>query len=131
MGTATTQVRHERGADCVLVRPGLAPQQTRDRHHQSGRAVTALRRAGIDERLLYRTGTLWASQSLHRLDLPSGEPGRGLHTAHHGLPVDEHGAGAALLEAAADLDAGEPEPVAKDERQGFVRPHLEAARPCR
>ena len=74
MGAAAAQVWLKRVAYRVIVRPGPAPQQTRDRDHQSGRAVSA------------------------------------------------------LLESAANLDAREPEPVAKDERQGFVRTRLEAVR---
>ena len=44
------------------------------------------------------------------------------------FPIDEHGAGAALLESAADLDVREPEPVALGERQRLVRIRLKAVR---
>ena len=92
-----------------------------------GRAEPALEPVVLDERLLDRVQPVAAREPLDRRHLGALGLEREHRAALHRAPVDEHGAGAALARVAADVRAGQPEPVA--ERVDEQRPPLDLERP--
>ena len=86
-----------------------------------GRAVAALHRAGVEERLLERVQLAVASSrpSIVVIALPATAPTR-VEAGAGRLAVDQHGAGAAPALAAAVLGAGQVQVVAQDAQQAAV-----------
>src|SRR5262249_39448008 len=121
---APAQVAGEGLADLVLARVRAAGEEVRRGHDQPGRAEAALDRARRHEGLLNRVQLAVRRQALDRHDLVSIRL-RGEHeTRADELPVEKHGARAALTQLAGVLRAGQAEPLAQGVQQAFARPHV-------
>lgn len=118
MGAAATQVVGQFLADLAVAGVRVAIQQRLGGHHHAVDAVAALGGLFVDEGLLQRMGMggiaesfegnhLAAHGSLHRGDAGAG-----------GDAIHQHGAGAALAEAAAELGTVQLQVVAQDIEQG-------------
>ena len=79
-----------------------------------GDAVAALSGLLVEERPLDRVQPVGVADALERRDARPDEGVDAGGAARPHLAVDEHGAGVALLEAAAELGAGQAEVVAQD-----------------
>ncbi len=112
-------------ADRGLIGRGAAVDQADRGEHHARRAVAALERVLVVERLLDGMQLPVLREALDRGDLGAV----GLDTEHrarlHRLAVHEHGAGPARGGVAADVGTGESEPLAKDEDQEIPRFDLE------
>ena len=116
VGAAAAEVPRHRLVDLLPGRPRLPLQQGGRAHDLARRAEAALECVLRHERLLYRRGAL-GREPLDRHDLVPcrrlGEEQAGVD----GLPVDEHGTGAAGALAAGELRPEELEIVAEDGEQ--------------
>ena len=121
VGAAAAQVAAHPEADLGDGRRRLRAQQALGRHDLSRRAVAALERVLVGERLLDRPQLLAAHQALDGRDLVALglERERQAGVARHA--VDQHRAGAALAALAAGLGAGQAEPLAEDVEQRPAR----------
>src|SRR6185369_7619706 len=120
---AAAEVVLQRLPDLALRRAGLPRrEERRGLHDHAVDAVAALRRLLLDERLLHQRGLLRRPQPLQRDHLPRAQLRDRQHARAYGLAVDQHGAGAALRQAAPELRAVQSEVVAQDveeRRVGF------------
>ncbi len=98
--------------DLLFRRVGVSAQQRGGVEQDAVDAVAALHRLLFDERGLQWMGRLAGAEPLEREDLAPGELGDRGHAARLGLAVDEHRAGAALAQAAAEFGAVEGQVVA-------------------
>src|SRR5688572_27683093 len=106
---AAAEVAGERLLDGVARRRGISGQQRLGREQERRRAVAALRRAHLGERVLK-----WMQPSTlaHALDRTHVFPRAGDaedETRQYRQPVDQHRAGPAFAQLAAMLGAGETE----------------------
>jgi hypothetical protein len=99
------------------------PQQGHGGHDLAGLAVAALRHALVQPGLLHRVqSAIGPGQAFDGFHRPV------LHGAHRQqatalrLAIQQHGAGAALTGAAAELGAHEAQVLAQHGEQGFVLP---------
>ena len=122
---AAAEVPLEALADRGLVGRGAAVDEADRREHHPRRAVAALQRVVIVERLLYGMELAVPREPLDRRDLHAV----GLDAEHrarlHRLAVHEHGAGPARGGVAADVRPGETEPLAEHEDEKLPRLELE------
>ena len=117
---AAAEVARERLLDLLPRRRRPLGQERLSGEEDARRAVAALRRAELGERLLERMEAAVARHPLDRGDLAPGElRGQG-QAREHGLAVHEDRAGPALAELAPVLGAGEPEVLTEDLEQGLV-----------
>src|SRR6185437_2693155 len=90
-------------------------------HHHSRSAVAALKSVIFDEFFLYRIELAFFSEALHCRDLPTVRLHREVKTGFHDLAVEQHGAGAAFADNAADVRAGEADGFAQKMREQDAR----------
>ena len=123
LGIAGAAAQHapQRLLDLGPRRGGIDPQQGAGRHQHPRRADPALRRAVTQESpLQVRQGVLPGQP----LDGDHVAPGRARQRRQAGadrLPVEQHGAGAAVAGIAADLGAGQPQLAAQHLREPPAR----------
>ena len=86
-------------------------------HQDPRRAEPALERVVASKRLLQRRQRALPGERLDRLDLAAVDLHREQAAAAHRHPVDEHRAGAADAVLAADVRAGQAQPMAEEVRQ--------------
>src|SRR5258706_5681551 len=110
----------QRLLDVLLGRIGLAIEQRLGRHHHAVAAEAALAGLLLDERLLQRMELLERAQALDGGDAALRRGGNRSHTGAHGLALQEHRAGPALREAAAELRAVQLEVVSQYVEQRSV-----------
>ena len=108
---------------------GVARDEVVGRHQHPRRAGAALGAAAGEERGLERRRAAGTGEALDRLDAPALDLARGDEAGADLLPVEPHGARAAVAGVAADLGAGQAEVLAQDvdEAPPPVRAHLDAA----
>jgi hypothetical protein len=108
-------------ADLLLARALVALEERAAGHEHAGRAVAALQRVLLGERLLDRMQLAAGLQSLDRAHLAAV----GLHREHgaglHRLPVEQHGADTAVRRIATDVRAREPQFLADEVHQQQAR----------
>ena len=128
MGPAAAQVAGKTQPDLGLAWLLVAVEQRFGHHDHAGDAVAALRRLLRHESGLQRVRPLDGTQTLESGDLRLPERAdRGDAGAHWGA-VDEHGAGAALAKAAAELGSIEAKIIAQHVEQRGIRIGSHAAR---
>ena len=132
VAAAAAEMRVERAADRAVVRIGLRRQQRRGRDQDAGQAPAAL------PRLLGEEGGLQAGAARRACRAPPPSPPRGRAAADtasvqagHRLAVHQHHAAPALLRAAAEARAGQPERPAQRRAAARRRPAPRRARPAR
>ena len=122
---AAAEVALEAVPDRFSARRLAIVDQRDGRHHHARRAVSALERVVIVERLLHRVQLPVRGEALDRRDLGAvgldAEDGARLHR----LAVEQHRAGAARGRVAADGRAREREPLTQDVNQQITRLDLE------
>src|SRR5262249_38698212 len=97
--------------DLVVSRMRVLSEECGDRHDHSRLAVTALRHLVVDPRLLHAMQRAVLGEPLDGRDARTLSA-RGLEGARaDGAAVDVHGAGAAGGDSAAELRAGQAEPL--------------------
>src|SRR5437870_4039285 len=111
---AAAEIALERAANLLLARRRVLVQQAHRREHHPGRAVAALQRVLLVERLLHRVELAVRGETLDRRDLRAvrldSEHGARLDR----LAVEQHRAGAARRGVAAHIRARQPQAVAED-----------------
>ena len=113
MRAAAAQVAFQRVADFGVGRIRICIEQRFRRHQDAAGAIAALRGLFVDECTLQRMQRGIRAQRLHRGDLLANH-GRHRHvTRLHSLAVDDHGACAALAQAAAVTRADQAEVIAQ------------------
>jgi hypothetical protein len=122
---ASAQHTVERLADVGIARPRVGVQERLGGEDDAVQAEAALRRLGIDERLLKRVRPLDGAEPLERGHLGIGNARQGRDARPHGAAVDDGGAGAALAEAAAKLGAVQLEVIAQHVEKRCGRVHLD------
>ncbi len=120
---APAQVASDRLPDLVLGRLGVVGEERLGGHDHARRAVAALRREAVGERLLDRVERAVAGQPLDRRDLRADR----LHREHEARvddgPVEVHGARRALALVAGAFRAGELEIVTQNVDQRTAGVH--------
>src|SRR6266852_1366972 len=111
---AAADVALQRLLDLVVARARVRTQQGGRAHQHPGRAIPALERVVIAERLLERCELAVFREPFDGLDLRPVGLYREEHAALHELAVDDHRAGAAVPGIAADVAAGQIEVVANE-----------------
>ena len=108
---ATAEVPAEVFFDCLFGRAGVLVQEGLGSHDHPGSAVSALNGKVLDELFLQRVQfpRLSGADSLDGDDLLASCLHRRVDAASHGLPVDQHRAGAAIPGLTADLGARQTE----------------------
>ena len=99
---------------------GLVLKQRHGSHDHAGRAVTALHRVVIEERLLHAVELPIRAETLDRLDAMTGERRRARRARANGFAIDEDRARAALALAAAVLRARQLERFAQHPEQAAI-----------
>ena len=122
---AAADVPLQRDAHVLLGRVRVPREQGGGAHQHPGRAVAALERVVLVERLLERRQLTVGGEPLDRRDLGALGLHREHHAALHRLAVDVDGAGAAVARVAADVRPGETEVVAEEVDEEPARRHLE------
>ena len=113
MGAAAAQIGFECGADLGVARGGLALQQRLRAHHHARDAVAALRRLLVDEGRCIGPGSSAVPRPSTVVILRPSSIRTGDDAGEDRLAVDQHRAGAALAETAAELGAVQREIVAQ------------------
>ncbi len=114
---AAAQVAGELAADRAVVGAATALQVGRGSHQHARRADPALSGTFGEEGFLQRGEPLRPAERLHGRHAPTRHLGDRDEAAHHGLAVEQHGAGPALALAAAFLGPGQGEVLAKHVEQ--------------
>ncbi len=131
VGAAPAEMTLERLADLGIGRIGVLRQQRRRRHDHPARAVATLERLLGDERSLHRMRPLGRAEPGQGRDRGAvGETRQAAHAGEDRLAVDQHGASAALPEAATELRAEDPGVVAQAQQQRSRRIGLDRDRPA-
>src|SRR5205807_1782863 len=99
---AAAEVFGEGLPDLAIARVGRALEQRLAGHDHAVDAVPALGGLLLDECLLNRVGLLARAEPFERRDAQAGRLGDRHRARAHGLAVHQHGARAALAEAAAE-----------------------------
>ena len=86
-------------------------------HNHSRRAVAALESVIFDECFLYRAQLTVLCQTFDGRDFAAIRLHREMKTGFDDFTVEQHGAGAALADDAADVSAGETDILAEEMRQ--------------
>ena len=120
MGAAAAEMRFQFGPNLRVGRLGVFLQQRLRPHHHSGNAVAALRRLLFHEGALDRRGRIDRAQTFKRRHLLALKQKQRRDAGQHRLAVDDHGAGAALAEPAAEFGGVELDVVAEDVKQRRV-----------
>ena len=115
-GAAAEHPGHVLGQRVPVVGP--AGEQVVARHQHPGRAEPALQGVVVRERLLQRVLVARAAEALHRRDLRALALHREQQAGPRRLAVDEDRAHPAHAVLAADVGAGEAEPVAQHVGEG-------------
>ena len=114
---AAADITRDRFLDFLRCRRLGPIEQRFHRHYESRRAVAALHRARVDERLLHRVQFIAVGESFDRRDFRTiGIRGHG-HARVDRFAVVNDGAGAALAGVAAELAAFHFESVSKKFQQ--------------
>ena len=121
MGAAAAEIRLHLGADLLVGRLGISPQQRLRPHHHAGDAVAALRRLLFHESALDRRRRLDGAETLQRRHLLALQQQQRRDAGKHGLAVHHHRAGAALTEPAAEFGGVELEILAQHIEQRRIR----------
>ena len=121
MGAAATEIGRHVGAQLGFGRLVVAFQKRLRTHDHAGDAVTALCCLLGLERGRQRAGFFRRSEAFDRAHLALGQGRDRQQAGEGGLVVDEHGAGAALPQPAAELGAVEAEIVAQGVEQRRIR----------
>ncbi len=121
MGAAAAQIRLQLGADLLVGRLGIPLQQRLRPHHHAGDAIAALRRLLFHEGALDRRRRLDGAEPFQRRHLLAFEQQQRRHAGQHRLAVDDHRAGAALAEPAAEFGGVELDFVAQHVEQRRIR----------
>ena len=103
MRAAAAQIELELGPDLRIGRFGIPLQQGLGAHHHAGDAISALRRLLLDEGALDRRRRLDRPEAFQGGDLLAFQQDQRRDAGQYGFAVDDHGAGAALTEAAPEL----------------------------
>src|SRR5439155_4611503 len=114
MRAAAADIVVERYGDLASRRRRITVEQGLRRDQDAGNAIAALPGLLVEKGLLQRVRPLRRAEPLNRQNAPAGDRGQRLAAGFRGFAVDQHHAGAALLEAAAELAADEAEMVAQD-----------------
>src|SRR5690348_12122012 len=118
---AAAQVARQCLLDVVSSRLRIGYEQCLGSEQKRRRAVAALRRAELRERVLQRVQPTAGGHSLDRLHTAAGAGEAQHQTRQHRGAVEQHGAGAALSQLAAVLRAREAQVLAQHLEQRFVR----------
>ena len=121
---AATQYAAEGVLDLGLGGVRVRFQQSGAGHQQAGGADAALGGA-VAQKGLLQGGQRAVGQPLDSADLGTRRLRHRHEAGAGGLPVDQHGAGAAVAGVAAHLGAGQAEPVAQHRRQPRHRRRLD------
>src|SRR5215470_5334683 len=121
VGGAAAEIAGEIVPDLLVVGIGMRVEQLRRHQHETGRAVAALERAGLDEGLLHGRELVGARQRLDRRHLGTVDEGREIEAAGDGGAVHQHRAAAAHALAAAFARAHQIELALQDLDQIVVR----------
>jgi len=113
--------------NCAVVRRGVRPKQRDRSHDHSRRAIAALHRVQIQERLLHAIEFVATREAFDRLDAMIDERRSASGAGAHRLIVNEYGAGAALALTAAVLRPCELERFAKDPKQAGIGINIDGA----
>src|SRR5215510_11577362 len=111
----------QRVADLTVARLRLVAEQRGGGHHPARQTIAALRDLLGDERLLERMGPVRRAEAGDGRDLLALNGTDRCDARARGLPIDVHGAGAALGQAAAELRIGHPQVVAQGVEQWHGR----------
>src|SRR5262245_25593586 len=114
VGAAAAEIAVEAGADVLFARPRIGVEQRLGRHDHAVAAVAALGGLLGDEGALQRARLFDCPQALDGGDLGVTQRGDRGHARAGRLAVDQHRAGTALSEPAAELRPVELEIVAQD-----------------
>jgi hypothetical protein len=101
---------------------GITLQKGVTGYDHSRRAVTALKSVVFDEGFLYRAQVTVLCQTFDSRDFTAIRLDREMETGFNNFAVEEHGAGAALADDAADVSASETNILAEEmgqEQAGF------------
>src|SRR5438132_6506993 len=120
MAAAAADVVVECGGDLASRRRWIAVEQSLGRDQDAGKAIAALPGLLVEKSLLQRMGPLRRAQSLDRHDRLARHCRQWLAAGFLRPAVDQYHAAAALLLAAAEFRADEPEVVAQDVEQRRV-----------
>src|SRR6185437_6592640 len=125
MRAATAEIAGERLPHLAVAGLRIALQQGRRRHDHAVDAIAALRRLLVDEGLLDGMRLVDGAETLDGGDLLARRQGDREGAGAHRLAVDDHRAGAALSETAAEFCAVQLEVVAQHIEEGgiFLRVH--------
>jgi len=104
---------------------GIFVEQSRGGHDPAVETIAALRGLFVDEGLLNGMRGFWCSQTFERNDSLAKGARNGVETGSDGVIIDEHGAGTALSEAAAEPGIIESESVAKDVEKRALGIHVD------
>src|SRR3990170_2256403 len=118
---AAAEIARERLLDLFPFRQRVSVEESLRGEKDSRSAVPALRGAHLGESYLERMRPTALGQSLDGEDFRLLELDGKRETGEHRLPVDEHGAGAALAELATVLGPGEPQVLPQDFEKRLVR----------
>src|SRR5712671_7672004 len=121
MRTAPADVVVERQRDLTARRRRVAVEERLGGDEDAGQAIAALARLLVEKGLLQRMRPLRGAEPLDRQHSLADDGRDGPTAGFHRLALDQHHAGAALLETAAEFCAGEAEMVAQDVEQRRVR----------
>ena len=120
MRAAAAEIARERSLGLVDRGVRLGGEKADGSHHHAVGAVAALRCLLGDERCLHRVRLIGRAEPFDRRDGAA----RGHRHRQRARPrrcaIDEHRAGAALCETAAELDAGQAELIAQNIEQWLV-----------
>src|ERR1051325_854609 len=116
-----TQIAAQGFFDLVAVGPGVVLQEFFGDEQESGRAIAALGRARVRERVLQRMKTTILRHPFDRLDASVFRVETEHQTGENAPAIQEHGACAALAKLAAMLRAHQPEVFTQDFEQRLVR----------
>src|SRR5215831_20145163 len=127
VAAAATQIAGERPANLGFGRLRIALEQVGRRNDHAAGAIAAMRGLLVDEGLLQWMQLVEGAEPLQRGDLVGTEVRDRHHAGAHDRAVDEHRAGAALREPAAELCAVKLEIIAQHIEQRGVRLGLHRA----
>src|SRR5205814_713953 len=126
IGAAPADVALHGPADLGFAGVWLVAQERHGGHDHAGRAVAALESVRVEEGLLHGMEVSTALQAFDGGDLLAGGDLDRRDARAHRLPVEQHGARAALRFPAAVFRPGEIQIVAQYEEEAARRLHIDA-----